>query len=101
MGGLFISLSGKYRVSSNKESGDGRYDHSLVPEINNQSDTALLLEYKTCQKEVELQTTTKLGLNQIEEKRYETEIIKKIMKVCLVFGKKRVMGQSKIEEVKR
>jgi len=77
MGGLFISLSGKYRVSSNKESGDGRYDHSLVPEINNQSDTALLLEYKTCQKEVELQTTTKLGLNQIEEKRYETEIIKK------------------------
>src|SRR5205085_11603887 len=76
IGGLLAPLSRKYHVDSNKESGDGRYDHILVPQVGNSSDTAFILEYKTCQKDSELATKAEIGLNQIEVKRYDIEIIK-------------------------
>src|SRR5689334_2123083 len=74
MGGLFAPLSWKYLVESNKESGNGRYDHILVPKTNNQSNTAFILEYKVCQREDELEIEAELGLNQIEERHYDTQV---------------------------
>jgi hypothetical protein len=90
MGEIFAPLSRKYLVESNKESGNGRYDHLLVPRTNNQINTAFILEYKVCQKEDELENEAELGLNQIEKKFYDTQVkqntqVKQIMKVCLAF----------------
>jgi hypothetical protein len=104
MGGLLAPLSKKYNVDSNKESGDGRYDHILVPKVSNSNDTAFILEYKSCQKDNELENKAEAGLNQIDEKRYDTEArknsqVKKIVKLCLAFGRKRAMGKHKIEEL--
>ena len=104
MGGLFAPLSRKYLVESNKESGYGRYDHILVPETNNPSNIAFILEYKVCQEEDKLETEAELGLNQVEENRYDTQVrqnsqVKKIIKLCLAFWKKKVILKYKEEEV--
>ena len=68
--GLMIELSNRYTITSNGESGFGRYDVMLEPK--SEQDDAILLEFKVHDAEDEktLQDTVKSALRQIEEKRY-------------------------------
>ena len=68
--GLMVELSGRYIITSNRESGFGRYDVMLEP--CNQKDNAFILEFKVYnpEKEKNLQDTVKLALQQIEDKKY-------------------------------
>lgn len=70
--GLIIDLAGRYVVTSNRESGFGRYDVMLEPKKEN--DYAYILEFKVRDPEDEscLQETVDAALKQIEEKQYET-----------------------------
>jgi hypothetical protein len=104
MGGILAPLSAKYLVESNKESGIGRYDHVLIPKTNNQMNVAFILEYKKYRKKESLEKQVESGLKQIEEKFYDTQIrkdprIKKIVKICLVFQKKRATFKYKEEVI--
>lgn len=68
--GLLVELSGRYVMTSNRESGFGRYDVMLKP--LNETDDAVIIEFKVHDKEEEktLEDTAKAALLQIEEKRY-------------------------------
>lgn len=73
--GLLVELRDRYVVSSNKESGFGRYDVMLEPV--DQEDDAVILEFKVFkpQKEETLEDTVRAALDQIEEKKYEQQLI--------------------------
>lgn len=68
--GLLAELRGRYILTSNRESGLGRYNVLLEP--CDKSDDALIIEFKVFRptREESLEDTVKAALAQIEEKRY-------------------------------
>ncbi|MDE7423974.1 MAG: PD-(D/E)XK nuclease domain-containing protein, partial [Lachnospiraceae bacterium] len=68
--GLMVDLADRYAISSNRESGFGRYDVMLEPK--NEEDDAVILEFKVHDETEEdtLADTVKAALQQIEEKQY-------------------------------
>lgn len=75
--GLLVTLRKKYVLTSNRESGFGRYDVMLEP--RDLKDDAIILEFKVqeAETEKELLDTVNAALEQIEKKRYETALIAK------------------------
>ena len=70
--GLMVDLSDRYMMTSNRESGFGRYDVMLEPLKGNEKDDAVIMEFKVHrpQKEKNLEETVRAALQQIEEKGY-------------------------------
>lgn len=70
--GLMAEFIGRYRITSNRESGFGRYDVMLEPLKD--GDPAFVLEFKVHDPEDEasLADTVQAALEQIEEKAYDT-----------------------------
>ena len=68
--GLLVELSDRYYVTSNRESGFGRYDVLLEP--IDKSEDGILMEFKVHNpaKEASLEDTVQTALAQIEEKAY-------------------------------
>ena len=79
--GLMAELSDRYAVTSNRESGFGRYDVMLEPrDISREAprDDAIILEFKVQgTKEKELSDTVSRALQQIEEKDYQASLVAK------------------------
>ena len=76
--GLLVDLKGRYQVTSNRESGFGRYDIMLEP-LNPVQDDAIIIEFKVFnpRKEQSIEETLASALAQIEKKEYETTLISK------------------------
>ncbi|MDE7478305.1 MAG: ATP-binding protein [Lachnospiraceae bacterium] len=76
--GLMVELADRFQITSNRESGFGRYDVMLTP-INRSKDCAYIIEFKVHKplKEKSLEETVANALAQIDEKQYETELIAK------------------------
>jgi hypothetical protein len=76
--GLIVELEGRYNITSNRESGFGRYDVMMEPKHPSQDD-AILLEFKVLDEyeEKSLHETAKSALQQIEERQYETTLLQK------------------------
>ncbi|KDE64280.1 9-O-acetyl-N-acetylneuraminate esterase [Fusobacterium necrophorum DJ-1] len=70
--GLVAILQERYYIKSNRESGEGRYDLSLEP--RDRRKVGLLLEFKVANSEGELDKKAKEALEQIESKKYATEM---------------------------
>lgn len=70
--GLMAEFTGRYRITSNRESGFGRYDVMLEPLKD--GDPSFVLEFKVHDPEDEasLADTVQAALEQIEEKAYDT-----------------------------
>lgn len=72
--GLIVDLADDYRVTSNRESGLGRYDVMLEP--FKKEDPAFILEFKVRRaSEKDLSATVKSALEQIEKKGYDEELM--------------------------
>ena len=73
--GLMVDLQNRYAITSNRESGFGRYDVMLEPK--NSEDDAIILEFKVLnsRKEDSLEDTVQSALHQIEEKQYAAQLI--------------------------
>lgn len=95
--GLIVDLSGRYLITSNRESGFGRYDVMLEP--CDMQDSAVILEFKVFDpgREKTLENTVKNALEQIEKKRYAAALEEKgicaerIRKYGFAFEGKRVL----------
>ena len=76
--GLLVELKGRYQITSNRESGFGRYDIMLEP-VKSESDDAIIIEFKVFnpRKEASLEDTLTSARTQIEEKKYEETLISK------------------------
>lgn len=74
--GLIVNLQNRYIITSNRESGFGRYDVVLEPR-NSGADDAIILEFKVWNKRREhnLEDTVKAARQQIEEKQYAAQLM--------------------------
>lgn len=90
--GLVAGLSSKYIIRSNRESGDGRFD--LVLEPRKSGLPGIIMEFKSEKEEEKLKSAAKEALLQINEKKYDTDLmdrgIKDIAKYGIAFAGKKV-----------
>ena len=91
--GFIAILNNRYFVRSNRESGEGRFDIQLIPKNN--SLPGILMELKVSKDEnADLRKLAEDALLQIEQNRYETEMlsqgIKNIFQYGVAFRKKDV-----------
>ena len=102
--GLMVELSDRYVITSNRESGFGRYDVMLEPRMAEggiASNDGILMEFKVQEEdEKELSDTVRNALRQIKEKGYQSSLIAKgipeerIRKYGFAFcGKKVLIGK--------
>ena len=81
--GLMVDQTENYILTSNRESGFGRYDIMLEPiDKNNEKYPGIVIEFKVInqRKENSLEETVAAALKQIEEKNYDAELIKRGVK---------------------
>ena len=92
--GMIVSLNNEYEVKSNKESGYGRYDVMLIP--RDASNLGIIIEFKRIKEtnSKTIKTGIEEALKQIEENKYEAELIDRgvgdILKLAIVFKGKKV-----------
>ena len=96
--GLLVELRGRYEIKSNRESGLGRYDVMLRPK--DKKDNAVIIEFKSKRRSDNGRTLDELcdiALNQIEDKKYETELLEagyskdRIIKLAFAFEGKELL----------
>ena len=73
--GLLAELDNEYVITSNRESGFGRYD--VIIEPKEKDGEAIILEFKVRnpRREATLEDTLQVALKQIEEKQYDTALL--------------------------
>ena len=98
--GLAVELSERYIITSNRESGFGRYDVLMEPK--NGTDNAVIMEFKVKDSEEgTLKETAEAALEQIEERKYGTVLEsrgiapERIRKYGFAFEGKEVLIKSK------
>ncbi len=75
--GLMVELRDRYVITSNRESGFGRYDIVLKPKNYTTDKNAAIIEFKVYDAEDEetLKDTVDAALSQIKEKRYDAALL--------------------------
>lgn len=92
--GLIALMDNQYKIKSNRESGDGRFDVSLIPREKRYHGIILELKWKEKLSDVELEKWSNEALKQIGELRYDSEMkedgITEILKFGIAFSGKKI-----------
>ena len=90
--GIFVALMNDYIRLSERESGHGRAD--LILEPKKKENPGYIFEFKVAKSEEELESYAEEGFEQIEEKKYDIELINhgvtEIIYIGLAFYKKKI-----------
>ena len=97
--GLVALMDNQYRIKSNRESGDGRYDIGMIPREEKYPGIIMELKWKKNLSEDELLTLADEALTQIDENRYDADMteagIQNILKFGIAFSGKKVSVKTK------
>ena len=97
--GLIALMDNQYKIKSNRESGDGRYDICLIPREEKYPGIIMELKWKEKLSEAALVSLAEEALVQIDELRYDSELkedgIADIIKFGIAFSGKKVCIKTK------
>ncbi len=97
--GLIALMDNQYRICSNRESGDGRYDISLFPRRNQYPGIIIELKWQKGLSDAALESLAETALQQIEKMRYDTEMqqigIEDILHFGIAFSGKKVFVKNR------
>jgi hypothetical protein len=98
--GLLVGFKSKYHIKSNIESGLGRCDVLMIPK-NAATHRGIILEFKTCTSEDQMEVQAEEALAQISQKRYGEGLqdVKEVLCIGLAFCGKNVVGRYDINKV--
>ncbi|RHP32459.1 AAA family ATPase [Lachnotalea sp. AF33-28] len=84
--GLCAMMDNRYHISSNRESGEGRYDIQLLPKFENMP--GILIELKAAKNfsKEKLKQLSETALAQMENCKYDIEMISKGIKTIFKYG---------------
>lgn len=90
--GLLAMTDNRYKISSNGESGDGRYDICLIPQQKNLPGIIIELKAEKRCSPTELKKLASDAIQQIEDRHYDTQLLQagvtKIIKYGVAFSGK-------------
>lgn len=93
--GLMALLDNQYKIRSNREAGEGRYDIGLIPKEKKYPGIIMELKWARDLSERELQSLSEKALVQIDSKHYADEMrnegTKELMKLGIAFSGKKVI----------
>lgn len=97
--GLIALMDNQYKIKSNREAGDGRYDICLIPRKNTYPGIIMELKWKKDLADDSLEMLAKEALSQIDKNRYDLEIkedgITDILKFGIAFSGKKIQIQTR------
>lgn len=97
--GLIALMDNQYKIKSNRESGDGRYDICLIPRKHRYPGVIMELKWKKNVREDYLGKLAEEALSQIDEMGYDSELkeegIYNILKMGIAFSGKKVSIKAK------
>lgn len=97
--GLIALMDNQYKIKSNREAGDGRYDICLIPRKNIYPGIIMELKWKKDLADDSLELLAKEALFQIDKNRYDLEIkedgITDILKFGIAFSGKKIQIQTR------
>ncbi|WP_339059485.1 ATP-binding protein [Fusobacterium animalis] len=82
--GMTLYLDSQYYVTSNKESGLGRYDVTIEPK--NKNNKGYILEFKVTKNKEDLEKEAKQAIEQIISKKYDVSLKERGIKDIIILG---------------
>ena len=104
--GLIALMNNQYKIKSNRESGDGRYDISLFPKSSKYPGIIMEFKWGSNLDSDTLDKLAKDALDQIDTKRYDSEMteigVTNILKLGIAFsGKKLKQNNKSIKQISK
>ena len=92
--GLCAMMDNRYYITSNRESGEGRFDIQLMPKTDNLPGILIEVKWTNNARSQALEEMARSAIRQINEKHYETELrthgVTQILKYGVAFNDKNV-----------
>ena len=97
--GLIALMDNQYKIKSNRESGDGRYDISLFPKDKEHAGIIMEIKWEKDLDQKSLSNLADKALSQIKAKHYDTEMVQSgindIIELGMAFSGKEVAIKTK------